>query len=101
MAQQKFRLSARVSSESPAAIRAPLKEFVGKAGRFKMTDDGYEVQGTFEGETARDLNRTLLSALRRVVKKTQLRAEWTSGDQVEKYFDYALKGTWKLSSEPE
>lgn len=97
MAQQKFHLSARISSDSPAAVRAPLREFVGRAGKIKATDDGYEVEGTFSGESAKDLNRTLLSALRKVEKKTRLRAEWTSGEQVEKFFDYVPKGTRKLS----
>jgi len=38
----------------------------------------------------------LLSALRRVEKKTTIRAEWTSADNTtEKYFDYVLKKTIK------
>jgi 8-oxo-dGTP pyrophosphatase MutT (NUDIX family) len=37
-----------------------------------------------------------LSALRKVEKRTTLRAEWTSDDgTVEKFFDYALKATIK------
>jgi hypothetical protein len=32
-----------------------------------------------EGIDARDVNRRLLSALRRVEKPTRLRAEWTAG----------------------
>ena len=35
------------------------------------------------------MNRTLLSALRKVEKRTTLRAEWTSGDGTdERFFDY-------------
>jgi len=42
------------------------------------------------------LNRTFLSALRKVAKKTTLRAEWTSNDGTsERFFDYALKKTIK------
>jgi hypothetical protein len=41
------------------------------------------------------LNRTFLSALRRVDKKTTLRAEWTHGDNTERFFDYVLKKTIK------
>jgi len=46
---------------------------------------------------ARELNRTFLSALRRVEKRTPLRAKWTSDDgTIERFFDYVLKKTGKL-----
>jgi hypothetical protein len=45
-----------------------------------------------EGASAKELNRTLLSALRKVEKRTTLRAEWTSDDGTsERFFDYVLK----------
>jgi len=47
------------------------------------------------GENARDLNRAFLSALRKVEKKTRLRAEWTSGNTIERFFDYVPKGMRK------
>jgi hypothetical protein len=50
-----------------------------------------------EGASAKELNRTLLSALRKVEKRTTLRAEWTSGDTTECFFDYVLKKTIKGS----
>jgi hypothetical protein len=44
----------------------------------------------------RNLNRTLLSALRKVKKRTTLRAEWTSRDgTTERFVDYVLKKTIK------
>ena len=44
------------------------------------------------GESAKELNRSLLSALRRAEKKTRLRSQWTAPDgTVERYFDYVLK----------
>jgi hypothetical protein len=40
------------------------------------------------------LNRTFLSALRNIEKRTTLRAEWTSDDSTSKdFFDYVLKKT--------
>jgi hypothetical protein len=48
-----------------------------------------------EGASAKELNRTLLSALRKVEKRTTLRAEWACGDITERYFDYVLKKTIK------
>jgi hypothetical protein len=50
-----------------------------------------------EGASARELNRTLLSALRKVERRTTLRAEWTSDDGTsERFFDYVLKKTVKI-----
>jgi hypothetical protein len=49
-----------------------------------------------KGTSAKELNRSLLSALRRVEKKTRLRAEWTSNNNTtERFFDYVLKKTIK------
>jgi len=47
------------------------------------------------GRSGRALNRTFLSALRKVEKRTTLRAVWTSGDRTERFFDYVLKKTIK------
>jgi len=44
------------------------------------------------GESARELNRTLLSALRKVERRTRLRSEWTSLNVSERFFDYVPKG---------
>jgi hypothetical protein len=49
-----------------------------------------------EGASAKELNRTLLSALRKVEKRTTLRAEWTSDDGTsERFVDYVLNKTVK------
>jgi hypothetical protein len=44
-----------------------------------------------KGTSAKELNRTLLSALRKLEKRTTLRADWTSGDTTERFFDYVSK----------
>jgi hypothetical protein len=50
------------------------------------------VKRELEGESAKDLNRDLLSALRRAERKTRLRADWTAQDgTVSRFFDYVLK----------
>jgi hypothetical protein len=65
-------------------------------GSVKKAAEGFMVEAEMEGAGARELNRTLLSALRKVQRKTTLRAEWTSGDGItEKSFDYVLKKTTK------
>jgi len=53
--------------------------------------EGLHVEGAIEGTDARDVNRRLLSALRRVEKRTRLRAEWTAGGTTYRFFDYVPK----------
>jgi len=95
MSSKTFKLSATVSSDSPDAVRAPLDGFLGPKATIEPTGDGFKIVATLSGESAKDLNRQLLSELRRVEKKTRLRAEWTSGNVTEKFFDYVPKGTKK------
>ena len=94
MAKRVFELSANVSTENPRAIRPVLEDLI-EHGTVTPTDDGFQVKAKMIGESARDLNRTLLSTLRRVEKKTRLRAEWAFGKDVERFFDYASKGVHK------
>jgi hypothetical protein len=93
MQKKTFRLVATVSSDSPALVRVPLKTFLGASAKIEPTGDGFRVEATLSGESAKDLNRQLLSEMRRAEKKTRLRAEWTSGGVTEKFFDYVPKGT--------
>ena len=72
-----FRLNGEVSSENPGAIQQLLAQLTG--GQVTPTPAGLHVEGAMEGTDARDVNRRLLSALRRVEKRTRLRAEWTAG----------------------
>jgi len=96
MPERRFKLSANVSSSAPSAIKPVLERIVGSNGSIKSTSGGFEVEAEFMGESARDLNRMLLSELRRAEKRTRLRSEWTSENTAEKFFDYALKQTKKL-----
>jgi hypothetical protein len=96
MAKRLFSLSARVSTDSPEAVEEALKTLVTKGSVRRGTGaNEFLVEAEMEGETARDLNRSLLSALRRAEKRTRLRAEWTSGNTTQKFFDYVPKGTRK------
>jgi hypothetical protein len=95
-----FHLSARVSSQSPRVVRAPLDRFVGKKAKIRPCADGFEVEAEIEGGSARELNRQLLSEMRRVEKRTRLRAQWTSGGATERFFDYVPKGVRKTENDP-
>ncbi len=94
MAKRTFTLIARVSTENPQAIKLALEELISK-GSIIPTDEGPLVKATMRGEDVRELNRTLLPAMRRVERKSRLRAEWTSGGTTERFFDYVPKGSQK------
>jgi len=73
------------------AINAARRKAIPQ-GTIEPTETGeFLVKAEFEGENARELNRSLLSELRRVEKATRLRSEWTSGKVTEKFFDYVPK----------
>ena len=88
----KLQLKARISSDSPDVVGRLL---IARLGATPVTRDGSDwiVRAEVESESARDANRELLSELRRVERKTRLRAEWTAGGSVERFFDYVPKGT--------
>jgi hypothetical protein len=89
-----------VSSSNFQAIKPVLEQLV-KTGSVKEVQGEFMVEAEMEGESAKDLNRSLLSALRRTEKKTRLRAEWTSDDgTTQKFFDYVLKKTTRTRLSP-
>lgn len=94
MKKKTFTLIARVSSENLKAIKSKLEEIVSK-GSITQIEEGFLVEAKMQGESARDLNRMLLSALRQVERKTRLRSEWKYGNTIERFFDYVPKGSRK------
>jgi hypothetical protein len=90
MSSRRFDLVADVSSADPAAIEPVLRRLVG--GEIRPTADGFHVVATLSGESAQDLNRSLLSGLRSVERRTRLRVAWTAGGVTERFFDYVPKG---------
>ncbi len=94
MSKKTFTLTARISTDNPQTVKPVLEELVSKES-IRATEEGFLVNATMQGESARELNKTLLSALRRVERKTRLRAEWKSGNTTERFFDYVPKGIQK------
>ena len=90
----KLNLKARINRSDAETIRHALDQLPAK-GSVRKVGDEFVVEAEMEGASARELNRTFLSALRKVEKRTTLRAEWTSDDTTERFFDYALKKTIK------
>ncbi len=86
-----FNLKARINRSAAPTIRQALDQLAAK-GSVKKDGDEFVVEAEMEGASAKELNRTLLSALRKVEKRTTLRAEWTYDDRnSERFFDYVLK----------
>jgi hypothetical protein len=86
-----FKLKARVNRSDVLTIRHALDQLAAKGSVTKEGDE-FVVEAEMEGASAKELNRTFLSALRKVEKRTTLRAEWTSDDGTsERFFDYVLK----------
>ena len=86
-----FHLVADVSSDNPDRVR-PVVARLFQAG-VTETPEGFHVEAGLEGDSARDLNRAVLSALRKEEKRTRLRAAWTSEGTTERFFDYVSKGS--------
>lgn len=93
MVEKRFKLSARISSDNPSAIKPVLERIIGNEGNIKPTGEGFEVNAELNGESGRDLNRMLLSEMRKAEKKTRIRAEWTSDNTIERFFDYVPKAS--------
>jgi hypothetical protein len=90
-----FKLKARINRSDAETIRHGLG-LLSARGSVRKAGDEFVVEAQMEGASARDLNRTFLSALRKAEKRTVLRAEWTSDDGTsERFFDYVLKKTVK------
>lgn len=96
MAAKRFALRAQVSTDSPSAVEPVLeRRFPRGVVRAGENRGEFWVEAGMEGTSARELNRSLLSELRRAEKRTRLRAEWTSEGTTERFFDYVPKGKSK------
>jgi hypothetical protein len=86
-----------VSSSNLRAIKPVLEQLI-KTGSVREAEGEFIVEAEMEGDSAKELNRLTLSALRRVEKRTRLRSEWTSENgTTQKFFDYVLKKTTKTN----
>jgi hypothetical protein len=91
MTKRRFLLVASVNTDSPEAVRPVLEGLFGRARVTRVSDNEFRIEAELEGEDAKELNRSLLSELRRAERKTRMRAKWTSGETTEHFFDYVLK----------
>lgn len=91
MGDRRFRLSAQIRTTERAAAQARLSALLPQSA-ITPTEEGVQVEGEMEGTSARELNRRVLSALRQIDRRTTLRAEWTTANSTERFFDYVPKG---------
>jgi hypothetical protein len=105
MSANHYHLIAVVGTDNPNGVHSILRDFIAGKGIIKeveikeMThgkDGEFFVQADLEGETSKELNNKLLSALRKVESRTSLRSAWNSGKVTEHYFDYVLKKVTEL-----
>lgn len=89
---EQYRLVGDVRTANPEAVRAALSDLLPGA-TIDANAQGFAVDARLNGESAKELNRWLLSALRRVERRTTLRSEWTSAGTVDRFFDYVHKGS--------
>jgi len=99
VSKKRYSLSAVISTDDPEAVRPVLERLIVRGSvTTGGSADKFRVRAEMYGVSARDLNRDLLSALRRVEKRTRLRSEWTSEGTTERFFDYVPKS--KRNAEP-
>ena len=98
MAKMRFSVVASVNTESPEAVRPVLERLVSKGCVTRMGEKEFRIEAELEGEDSKELNRSLLSELRRAERRTRLRAEWTCGETTERFFDYAMKKSTKTAT---
>ncbi len=91
MAQRSFALVAEISTDDPQAL-APAVAARFRPEEIERLPDGFRVSFVLLGPSARELNRDLLSYLRRTVRMTRLSARFSEGGVTERFFDYVAKG---------
>lgn len=92
MDERKFALVAGIRTTDRVGIQVGLAEIL-PHGIITPMDEGFRVETVVEGTSARDLNRTLLSALRRIDRRATIHAAWTIDGITERFFDYTTRGT--------
>ena len=100
--ERAWTLAARSPAVRPPAqcTSGPRPSLGWRSVRSLKTPEGFHVDSWMEGTDSRGLNRELLSALRRIERRTRLRAEWTSNGVTDRFFDYVQKGTRPVSPAP-
>jgi hypothetical protein len=97
MTKRLFIVVANVDTDGPEAVQPVLERLFGKGCVTRLGNNEFRIEAELEGENAKELNRSLLSQLRRAERRTRMRAEWTSEGTTDRFFDYVLKKSTKTA----
>ncbi len=87
MQEREYILRAEIVTANQKEIEEFLISSVGVNGILR-TDRGFSVRTTMKGKSAKELNRALLSGMRRVDRRVTLHSEWTCCEVTERFFGY-------------
>lgn len=90
-------LVAGVNTDNPEAVEPVLKRLFGNECVTRVNNNEFRIDAELEGENAKEMNRSLLSELRRTERKTRMRSKWASNETTEHFFDYVLKKSTKTA----
>lgn len=95
MTEESLNVEAKISSDSTDLIE-PLLQKVAPDCTITRIGSDLHLKGTIKGNDPKEENRSILSRLRKVEKKTRIRAKYRTGDGTTySFFDYVLKKTEK------
>ena len=97
MTKKRFVLVASVNTDGPERVQPILEKLFGGGCVIQVDDNEFRIKAEVEGEDVKELNRSLLSELRKVERRTRLRAEWTWNGTTDRFFDYVLKKSTKIA----
>jgi len=97
MTKRPFTVIASVDTDDPEAVQPVLERLFGKGRVTRLDNNEFQIEAKLLGENAKELNRSLLSQLRKAERKTRMRAEWTSEGTTDRFFDYVLKKSTKTA----
>ncbi len=87
MSQKGFTLVANISSDHPEKLEPILSELIGVDGIIK-TEDGFMVHTTILGESAEDMNNSLLTKIRVLDPTAKLHAVWSHENDKKQIIDF-------------
>lgn len=96
MSGKTYTLTAEIRTANPHDVGAYLSHHPGPWAVTKKVT-GFTIMAQMSGESARLLNRRLLSALKRIEKRTTIQAEWKHNGTVWRFFAYVVKGNRRIS----
>jgi hypothetical protein len=83
MDAKRFRLCARIRTDSPLIVKSVLEEIIADYGSVELVSEGIIIRAELEGSDIDSLNRMFLAQIRRVEKKAIARTVWTSVNTAE------------------